>query len=245
MALDWRAVSPSVDFTDVSTTVLEDDPTRWPDRFLISGFTYQRFDQPAGGSTTGAWEWEPRVAWLRRQAAYDAGPFEQAARVYRRHGYTHAAEQILIAQRADARRLPSPMRYWPRRILDAVYGWSVGYGYRPGRVLWLLVLLLSVLSITLSVPSVRAAMRASDDRGVVYTVGDGCAGGEVRCFQPVLYAVDTVVPLISLDQRSTWYPDPYVPGGTLLTWFLYLSTVVGWLLSSIFLLSFTRLARSP
>ena len=25
--------------------------------------------------------------------------------------------------------------------------------------------------------------------------------------QPGLYAVDTVVPLISLDQRSTWYPD--------------------------------------
>jgi hypothetical protein len=242
MALDWRTVSPSVDFTDASTTVLEDDPTRWPDRFLISGFTYQRFDQPAGGSTTGPWQWAPRVAWLRRQAAYDAGPFEQAARVFRQHGYTQAAEQILIAQRADARRL---RRYWPRRVLDAVYGWSVGYGYRPGRVLWLLVLLLTLLSVTFSIPAARAAMRASDDRGVVYTVGDGCASGEVRCFQPVLYAVDTVVPLISLDQRSTWYPDPYVPGGTLLTWLLYMSTVVGWLLSSIFLLSFTRLARSP
>jgi hypothetical protein len=27
---------------------------------------------------------------------------------------------------------------------------------------------------------------------------------------PALYAIDTVIPLISLDQRSTWYPDPPV-----------------------------------
>lgn len=33
---------------------------------------------------------------------------------------------------------------------------------------------------------------------------DACGDGEVRCFSPVLYAIDTVVPFISLVQRSTW-----------------------------------------
>jgi hypothetical protein len=66
----------------------------------------------------------------------------------------------------------------------------------------------------------------------------------VRCFDPVLYAIDTVVPLVALDQRSTWYPNVHAPYGRAVEWWLNLSTIFGWLLSSIFLLSFTRLART-
>jgi hypothetical protein len=73
---------------------------------------------------------------------------------------------------------------------------------------------------------------------------DSCGDGEVRCFSPVLYAVDTVVPLISLDQRSTWYPDTNVPDGELVMWWLSLATLLGWLLSSIFVVSLARLSRS-
>jgi hypothetical protein len=61
----------------------------------------------------------------------------------------------------------------------------------------------------------------------------------------VLYAIDTVVPLISLEQRSTWYPDPHVRGGQVVSWWLNLATLLGWLLSSIFVLSLARLSRSP
>ena len=61
----------------------------------------------------------------------------------------------------------------------------------------------------------------------------------------MLYAIDTVVPLISLDQRTTWFPDPYVRGGQLMLWWLNLATLLGWLLSSIFVLSLARLSRSP
>ncbi|MGH3259434.1 MAG: hypothetical protein ACRDOU_29220 [Streptosporangiaceae bacterium] len=74
---------------------------------------------------------------------------------------------------------------------------------------------------------------------------DACGDGEVRCFSPVLYAIDTVVPLISLDQRSSWYPDTHVRYGELVLWWLNLATLLGWLLSSIFVLSLARLSRSP
>jgi hypothetical protein len=67
----------------------------------------------------------------------------------------------------------------------------------------------------------------------------------VRCFSPVPYAIGTVVPLISLDQRTTWYPGPHVPGGQLMLWWLSIATLPGRLLSSIFVLSLARLSRSP
>jgi hypothetical protein len=202
-----------------------------------------------------------RAQWLARQADYDAGPYEQAARVFREHGYTSAAETILIAQRSQARELITGPAAGIRRALDGLFGASVAYGYRPGRVLWLLVVLLGLVIASLEVPATQATLRATTDSGIVYTTrgplvgnsasqsvvipgSDVCGGGQVRCFSPVLYAIDTVVPLVSLDQRAAWYPDPNVPEGTLMQWWLNLATILGWLLSSIFALSLARLARS-
>ena len=50
--------------------------------------------------------------------------------------------------------------------------------------------------------------------------------------------------LISLDQRSTWYPDEQVRYGQLMLWWLDLATILGWLLSSVFVLSLARLSRN-
>jgi hypothetical protein len=72
---------------------------------------------------------------------------------------------------------------------------------------------------------------------------DACGGGQVRCFNPVLYAIDTVIPLVSLDQRATWYPDPSLRDGAFMQWWLNAATLLGWLLSSIFVLSLARLSR--
>jgi hypothetical protein len=264
MELGWDTVSPSVDFTNASTTYLADDPRNWPERFVISGLRYDRFGQPPGVASAQPWDHRARCTWLSRQSAYDAGPYEQAARVFREHGYASGAEQILIAQRRDASRVPGGRGAVPRRILDEVFGATVRYGYQPGRVLWLLAVLLILVITSLSLPAGRATLRTADAAGDVYgTTGllreadgapapaatrpgrpDACGDGQVRCFSPVLYAIDTVVPLVSLEQRSTWYPDPNEPDGTFMQWWLNAATLLGWLLSSIFVLSLARLTRS-
>ena len=155
----------------------------------------------------------------------------------------------------------------PRRALDAAYSVTVGYGYRPGRVLWLLAILLILVTGSLLLPGAQAAMRATS-AGTVYTTqgrsgpqaqparrrhartaasprapADACGNGQILCFNPLLYAIDTVIPLISLDQRSTWHPDAHAPDGTFMQWWLNAATVLGWLLSSIFVLSLASLAR--
>ena len=265
--LGWAAVSPSVDFTDAVTTFLADDPATWPERFTIAGLTYERFEKPQGAQPKRIWDQAARCAWLSRQTEFDSGPYEQAARVFRQHGYTREAEHVLIAQRRHARQVGRSSATWPRRAIDAIYA-TVGYGYRPSRVLWLLAVLLVLVAASLELPASQATLRATTGNGDVYSTGglltpsagavapgagarsrspraDSCGDGEVRCFSPVLYAIDTVVPLISLDQRATWYPDPNVRGGQLMLWWLNLATLLGWLLSSIFVLSLARLSRSP
>ncbi len=202
------------------------------------------------------------MAWLGRQTDFDSGPYEQAARVFRQHGHVSEAEEILMAQRQRAGHVDHPNALSPRRLLDIVYA-LIGYGYRPTRVLWALAILLLAVFITMELPGTQATLRATNGSGTVYGTNgevvtgrrhgpppageqaDPCGDGEVRCFSPVLYTIDTVVPLISLDQRATWYPDPHVPGGEFVLLWLNIATLLGWLLSSIFVLSLARLSRSP
>jgi hypothetical protein len=258
MDLGWELVAPSVDFTNAKTSFLADNPARWPQRFRISGFSYQRLEQPQGFPPGRTWDQTARCAWLRRQAAYDAGPYEQAARVFRQHGYGDGARAILVAQRRHARTAITGPGSAPRRALDVAYSLTVSYGYRPARVLWLIAALLILVTITLQVPSARAAMRSTTSAGAVFTTAgplqprnavgtprtDACGNGQVRCFNPVFYAIDTVIPLVSLDQRSTWYPDPRTRYGLLMEWWLNIATILGWLLSSVFALALAGLARS-
>jgi len=269
MYLESFTVSPSLDFTNATTTFLVDDPGNWPPSMVISGFTYDRFEQAAGAGSTHAWDPHARCAWLGRQKDYDAGPYEQAARVFRQHGYVDGATAILIAQRRRARQEISGRWAGARRALDTAFSLAVGYGYRPARVLWLLAALLAAVTGSLAVPAAQASMRASTSAGTVYTTrgplfssqavgttsdrrlsggpqpsADACGDGQVRCFNAVLYAVDTVIPLVSLDQRATWYPDAHAPYGTLMQWWLNAATVLGWLLSSVFVLALAGLARS-
>jgi hypothetical protein len=73
---------------------------------------------------------------------------------------------------------------------------------------------------------------------------DPCGDGQVRCFNAFFYSIDTVVPLVSMGQRATWYPDTHTPSGEFMMWFLNIATLLGWVLSSVLVFSFARLARS-
>jgi hypothetical protein len=256
MRLRWAEVPPRVDLTGTATTVLADDATRWPAETAISGFVYDRFDD--------GWDWRRRRDWLRSMSTYDAGPYEQAARVFRQHGRPVEAEYLLMELRRRA-----PRRGLVRGLIDYLYGVTVGYGYRPGRVLWLLAALLVMVYGMLLMPGVQATLRATDPRGNVYAADgrlvtveaadpspdgtavesrlthrpDACGDGQVRCFDPLFYTVDTVVPLLTLGQRATWYPETNTSGGSLVAVLLNLAGLLGWILSTVVVLSFARLAR--
>jgi hypothetical protein len=272
MYLAWASITPSVDFTGTTTTILHDDPDAWPERFAISGFTYERF-APVDQEST--WDWQRRCAWLERQTVFDVGPYEQVAKVLRQHGHASEAEYVLIAQRNRAEKVPSPRapglgRAAVRWLLPFVSR-RFGYGYRPWRAVWLLVCLFLLVLVTVSVPPLRDSLRASDAQGDVYAPNgilvtttdaraagatdfarrasvpvrsDACGDGQVRCFDPFFFAADTVVPLVSLEQRATWYADFRAPWGRFMDVWLNLATIVGWLLSSVFVLSFTRFVRN-
>jgi len=77
MDLSWTRASPSVDLTNASTTFLADDPASWPERILISGFSYDRFEPSRRADPAGAWDHRTRSAWLARQAVTTRAPMSR------------------------------------------------------------------------------------------------------------------------------------------------------------------------
>ncbi|MEL6984046.1 MAG: hypothetical protein AAFO29_16600, partial [Actinomycetota bacterium] len=268
--LDWAEVSPSIDLFSSTTTIVADQVDTWPERSDLSGLVYERFDapDPAGGDP---WNVEDRLGILRSQDPFDLAPYEVAARVYADHGRFADADRLRIVgrQRAargayrTARSGRSPLARVGavvRLVGDWFYRLSVGYGFKPGRALGLIAGLIVIVGLSLAGPwSARdEVMRATGASDVVYspagplggpTGDDGLAvdqrcGGDVRCFQPAIYAIETVVPLIELGQRQAWRVDSTARFGPLYDIWLTFATIAGWTLSTVFVLSFSRLGRT-
>lgn len=260
--LHWDCVKPSVSFEGVDTTVLADDPGTWPTRAVLSGFTYQRFQRPDESADDRRWDIEARLLWLAKAPMFDPGPYEQLAKVLREHGLTAQSERVLIeakrrafdAEGASSTKLPSGRRIRARagRGLRRLTGMITGYGYRPSRAFVALFALTLIVAGSLLLPAAGQVMRATDGNGRVFSPtstttakveADRCGGGAVICFNPAYYAIDTVVPLIGLGQRSTWHPDENtIPGPWLALW-LNAATLVGWLLTTLFALALTKAIR--
>jgi hypothetical protein len=245
--LGWK-MSGAVDLSDTETFALADRPDLdWPPESYIAGFTYERF---APSDTTGyaVWDAQARIAWLARLQPFDPRAWEQAAAVLRAAGDQDGADDILVAQRRHARR--SGTLQQNRRMWDVLQDATVRYGFRPQRALIALIALIAAVTLSLYIPAAQSSMRTTDEAAHVYvpnarvpgTPPGPCGGGEVRCFSPFFYAVDTVVPIIDLKQRTTWYPSGDSTG-SLLTWWLNICTVLGWTASTVFALALTRLGR--
>src|SRR6185369_13263442 len=91
-------------------------------------------------------------------------------------GHVDHAERLLIAQRRDARRSAAVRMPVLRAFVDTLYGWTVGYGYRPGRAFAALVILLAVVTVSLLSPGIQGEMRATTQDGTVYAVDGHVVG---------------------------------------------------------------------
>ncbi|MHA4816469.1 oxidoreductase [Streptomyces aculeolatus] len=215
-AADFRftpAVRPagpvSLDGTQVTT--LHDDLRSWPSTVLLDGFSYGSIQSADAAGNDSV---PRRLDWIRRGAGYAPQPYEQLAAWYRQIGHVDDARRVLLAKQRARRRILRPAgRAWSL-LLDG----TVGFGYRP----WLAGLWLAALTLLGS---------------LVFAAGDGrrVREGEGPEFQPVVYALDLLIPVGGLGQRDSWY----MSGGPaeILS---YVLVATGWLLTTALVAGVTR-----
>jgi hypothetical protein len=163
-----------------------------------------------------------RLGWLAADPGeYSPQPYEQLAGVYRRSGDDEAARRVLIAKQRRRRQeaLGRPAKAWSWFL-----GLTVGYGYR----LWLAGAWLIVLGLVGSLLFGALFDAATTGPGDLTPTKDA---DQVPPFQPVLYTVDVLLPVVSLGQETGWNAHGaaqwVMAGGTLSGWLLTTALVAG------------------
>jgi hypothetical protein len=64
-------------------------------------------------------------------------------------------------------------------------------------------------------------------------------------FNPWMYSLDTLLPVLDMGQKAFWRPNPTKPGGGLAIGYFYFQSVVGWALSLLAVAGFSGLVKSP
>jgi hypothetical protein len=198
-----------VDLAHARIEILIDDPATWPGQLVLDGMTYQALE-PRLPATE-------RLRWLARDpAGHQAQPYEHLAAHYAGQGEPEQARTILLArERVERQAASRPVRLW-----GFVQDVTLGYGYRPWRALaWLAVLLIAgSVAFTIDPP---AALQAS----------------AAPHFNPVIYTLDLLLPLVDLGQRHAFNPSGVAQ------WLSYGLIAAGWILATTVAAAAARVLR--
>lgn len=196
LTLKPNEVRGVVDLTDATVGTLRDSQTSWPQKLRLAGLIYQYIVDDGVSD-------RQRIKWLQRHVdaggskTYNPRPYEQLATMYRATGQDSAARNVGVA-RADAHHesLPRNPAGWFRRGWSRFLRVTVGYGYQPWlAMLWLLGLW-TVASLVVYAADAQDAMRQ--------LIADPELAPELV---PPVYALDLLIPVVDLGQRSHWQPE--------------------------------------
>ncbi|GHG17478.1 oxidoreductase [Streptomyces filamentosus] len=192
---------------------LIDLPTSWPGPggLAMGGFVYENL------VPYGRFPLATRLAWVAAATPeYAPEPYERLATVLRNSGEDADAREVLLAkQRRRRETLPVAGKLW-----GYVQDWTVAYGYRPGRAaLWMAVLWgAGTLAFSWYTP-------------VPIKQGEGPA------WSGPLYALDLLLPVITLGQDGYWRLEGAWQ------WTAAVLILLGWILATTVAAGATRLLR--
>ncbi len=201
---------------DAQVGSLIDDASTWGLHLELDGFRYKRFGR--GAPTDAA----TRLDWLLRQRAahlatdFRPEPWRQLVGVLRHMGHDASARAVALGHERQLRKIGAIGRGAPRglrwlvRLGHAAFGLVAGYGQRPLRLLasalavWLLCGAAYwgaaggfAPSAALLVAAPRLAACRPDCPGLPATL---------PAFQPLVYSLDLLLPLVDLQQQRHWAP---------------------------------------
>jgi len=237
-----------------------DDEKSWPKSgmLLLDGFRYERLYEKAPLSA------ESRKKWLRRQPhdKFLPQPYEQLAAVLRQMGHEREARLVMIEknhQRASFTRFPRQGWWWFN-----LFGRFIGYGYAPWRAFALSVAIILLGWFVFYLGFAHHLFSPTKDNAYVKApnghVVPGKSGGpeiskDYPVFNPLVYSLESFIPLIKFDQSASWTPNAnssteistfhlQAPTGRFLRYYLYFHIAAGWLFTSLWVGAVTGLVKS-
>ncbi len=206
--------------------VLFDEPGSWlpSGNLFLDGCTYDRIEGLQPGDA------KPRVEWIKcsQPGSFTPQPYEQLAKVFRENGFEEDARDVLIAKNDSYIKYAFVSRW--AKIRRRIFGWVLGYGYRPWKAVWWLL--------------------------GFWGIGTGLfwLGRNAEIIMPAkpepypdfiapIYSLDLFIPLINLHQATYYLPVSSNLGGILILAYFCLHIAFGWVLMTMFIFGLTGLLK--
>jgi len=208
-------LSGVLDLTDARVHLYKDDFKTWPETLRLKGFTYDSIESPDSVNVTD------RLVWVtRNDSGYVPQIYDQLAAAYRRAGLDADAQRVAIAkQRRRRAKLNLPGKVW-----NVVLEWVVGYGYRTWQAgIWLVgLLVIGTVVFGALYPAHLSPLHKAPEQPE---------------FQPILYTLDLLLPVINLHQRDAWTAHD------ISQWLVLAFSLAGWILTTAIVVSLSGILK--
>ena len=190
---------------------------------------------------------EQCVRWLQLQPATDfsSQPYEQLAKTLKSMGDEPGMKRVLIAKQDDLRergRLKAPDSW-----LNWFLGITMKHGYEPNLILIGMLVFVSLGTWLFHLGCHHKAMSRLQSI-------NSSQPQDYPQFQAFVYSIDTFIPFIDLKQKNYWSPSAGKGGvaivspivldwGTLIRIYLWIHTILGWIITTLWVAGFTGLVR--
>ncbi len=214
-------LSGGLNLTDARVRIYRDDRATWPARLQLSGFKYDFIEAADPIDGAAPVRVIDRLHWLSLgESRYRPQVYDQLASAFRSAGFDSDAERVAIAKQKKRRTQLNP----GARLWSWILEWTVGYGYRTWQAgIWLLGLLV--------IGAIVFEVQYSRELSPIHA-----APGQPD-FQPVLYTLDLLLPVVNLHQRDAWIAH----GAT--QWLVLAFSLVGWVLTTAIVLSLSGILK--
>ena len=226
-----------------------DDEHSWPaaGNLFLDGFRYERLH------TESPLDAKSRGKWLHRQPSdkFLPQPYEQLAATLRKMGHERNARLVMIQRNRDQAPFTRFLgqRWWWYNF----FGRAIGYGYAPWRAFVGSVLMI-VLGWFLFAFGFSHDL-ISPTKESAYEKNSRKLTDDYPVFTPLVYSVESFIPLLKLDQSANWMPNAnhgsqvslwrwQVTTGGLLRWYLWFHIIAGWVLTTLWVGAVTGLVKS-
>ncbi|HLW71595.1 MAG TPA: hypothetical protein VKS22_13360 [Candidatus Binataceae bacterium] len=255
--LYWVAITQTprtqLDLSDAHVGALWDDEQSWPapGKLALDGFVYGEF---SGGPADSA----SRLVWLRRQSRAlqsNPQPYRQLAEVMRAEGRPEGAINVEMA-RQDA--LTAKETHFGPRVWRLALKWVLGYGYRPLRALWWILLFVVFGTVLFGWGYHARIITPTNERAYEVFVQTGAPPPYYPPFSSFVYSLENFLPVVELHQGQYWRPNPlHMPtassaprwvsatfGARILRWYLWVHILAGWTITPLLFAGLAGLLRN-
>lgn len=191
-----------------------------PDQARLKGLSYVSF--------TDDMKLEERLTWLRKMSTHIPQTYRQLANVKQGEGLDSDARKILVAGKDDF----YSKRPWFIKPFGWFFKWTVGYGYSPlWIVAWLAIFELAggILFSHLRHDILLAPIYINPANNLPQGSITGSATTTLQgypAFEPWLYTLDLLLPVVRLRQSETWVPHSAAE------WCSMVFVIAGWALAT-------------